>query len=208
MKFLFSISFILLMLSGWAFPPDSTAIYHKVVSGETLPGIAKKYHVKESQIKQWNKLTTPNLFIAQRLIVGYKHAPQQQIVAENLAQADSLRKAAANKPKVTPSLVKPKSPEKPASPKAPVEFVSNGLASWSNTITPPNQYAALFNGAPEGTIIKVTCTSTNKAVYVKVIGLITDAYPADNLIILTKIAADKLGVTEQDFECSLSFTKE
>lgn len=208
MKFLFSIGFILLMLSGWAFPPDSTAIFHKVVSGETLPVIAKKYHVKESQLKQWNKLTTPNLFIAQRLIVGYKHNAQQQIVAENKTQADSLRKAAATKPKVIPPVVKPKEPEKPAAPKAPVEVVSNGLASWTNNITPANQYAALFNGAPEGTIIKVTCTSTNKVVYVKVIGVVTDAYPADNLIIMTKIAADKLGVTDQDFECNLSYTKE
>ena len=70
------------------------------------------------------------------------------------------------------------------------------------------KYYALHNEAPIGAIIRLEYAPTKKFVYVKVIGRITEDYPSDNNIIVTRIVAQKLGVLEQDFECKLSYAKE
>ncbi len=50
--------------------------YHRVKSGETLGGIAKRYHCSVNELKRWNNLRSNIIHIGQRLIVhpggGYK----------------------------------------------------------------------------------------------------------------------------------------
>ncbi len=48
----------------------SKATYHKVVKGDTLYGISKKYGVSLAQIKDWNNLTSNTIKIGQRLRVS------------------------------------------------------------------------------------------------------------------------------------------
>ena len=45
----------------------STATVHKVRSGDTLSGIAKKYRVSVSQLKKWNQLSSSTIRIGQKL---------------------------------------------------------------------------------------------------------------------------------------------
>ena len=52
---------------------------HIVKKGETLSGIAKKYHVSVNQLKTWNNLKTTNLKIGQKLIVYSSGAPMAQV---------------------------------------------------------------------------------------------------------------------------------
>lgn len=46
------------------------ATYHTVVQGETLYRISRKYGVTVRQLKLWNKLSSNNILIGQRLIVS------------------------------------------------------------------------------------------------------------------------------------------
>lgn len=54
--------------------PTASAIgeptYHTVVQGETLYRISRKYGVTVRQLKLWNKLSSNNILIGQRLIVS------------------------------------------------------------------------------------------------------------------------------------------
>ena len=51
---------------------------HIVKKGETLSGIAKKYHVGVKQLRSWNNLKSDNLRIGQKLIVYSSGAPMAQ----------------------------------------------------------------------------------------------------------------------------------
>lgn len=44
--------------------------YHKIKKGETLSGIARKYHTSVSNLKKWNKLRSDFIREGQRIIVG------------------------------------------------------------------------------------------------------------------------------------------
>lgn len=44
--------------------------YHEVKAGETLYGIAKKYGVKPSEIRSWNKMEKDQVNLGQKLIIG------------------------------------------------------------------------------------------------------------------------------------------
>lgn len=57
------------------------AEYHKVKRGETLGGLASKYHCTVSNLKKWNRLRSTNLKIGQRLIVRPESASPVQYAA-------------------------------------------------------------------------------------------------------------------------------
>lgn len=50
--------------------PAKTIKYHKIKKGETLSGIARKYHTSVSNLKKWNKLRSDFIREGQRIIVG------------------------------------------------------------------------------------------------------------------------------------------
>ena len=55
---------------------------HKVVPGESLFGIAKKYKISLKQIEQWNGITNKDLKSGQELWVSAPDKKEEQIVAE------------------------------------------------------------------------------------------------------------------------------
>lgn len=70
------------------------------------------------------------------------------------------------------------------------------------------KYYCLHNTAASGTIIKITSTTTGKSVYAKVLDIIPDISQNNGLIIrLSNAAAAELGVSENKFDCSLSYSK-
>ncbi len=179
---------------AFASPPDSIPVYHKVKRGETTASVAKKYHLEKAAILKWNRLRSAKLGIGQILIIGYVKHPVQAIVSD-----DSTSVVTSEKTNSTELTLKQKEGE----------VSVEGFAFYTDKMDANKEkYYALHNEAPIGAIIRLEYAPTKKFVYVKVIGRITEDYPSDNNIIVTRIVAQKLGVLEQDFECKLSYAKE
>lgn len=51
--------------------PEATQVtYHTVEAGETVYRICKKYNITEAQLKDWNKMSSVNIYVGQKLIVS------------------------------------------------------------------------------------------------------------------------------------------
>ena len=65
-------------------------VYHRVKSGETLGGIAARYHVSVSKLKRWNSLKSDIIRKGQRLIVN-------QSAASSAGSSKSVSQKSSNK---------------------------------------------------------------------------------------------------------------
>ena len=71
------------------------------------------------------------------------------------------------------------------------------------------KYYCLHNSVPSGTIIKITNTATGKTIYAKVLDAMPDIKPNAGLVIrLSNAAADELGAGENNFSCTLNYSKQ
>lgn len=59
---------------------DATAIYHVVLSGETVFGISRQYQIDSDSIREWNQLTGYAIQVNQKLIVGYKKNETKELL--------------------------------------------------------------------------------------------------------------------------------
>ena len=70
------------------------------------------------------------------------------------------------------------------------------------------KYYCLHNGSTPGTIVKITNTASGKIIYAKVLDQIPAIKQNTGLLIrISNAAADELGVGEEKFDCSLSYSK-
>jgi len=70
------------------------------------------------------------------------------------------------------------------------------------------KYYCLHNSVPSGTIIKITNTTTGKSIYAKVLDVMPDIKPNTGLVIrISNAAADELGAGENNFTCTLNYSK-
>lgn len=80
-------------------------------------------------------------------------------------------------------------------------FKSN--SGWSD-----GKYYCLHNSAAPGTIVKITSTASGKSIYAKVLDAIPDIKQNAGLLVrLSNAAAEELGVGENKFDCTLSYSK-
>ena len=192
------------MISGgilYALPPDSTAIYYTVKKGENIAVIATKYNTTVAKIKAWNKLSSSTLRQDQKIIIGYSKVASQAIVTDDLIRKATGNDSLINRAKEIADSILINNNFKGK------EFIEGGLGAWSEALD-KEKYYAFHNKAPEGTIIKVTDVQSKKTVYVKVIGPITKNYTGNNIIVISRIAALKLGLDDENFVCKLSYTKD
>jgi LysM repeat protein len=81
--------------------------------------------------------------------------------------------------------------------------VFKSSSGWSD-----GKYYCLHNNAQPGTIIKVTCNATGKSIYAKVLDVVPDIKQNNGLLIrISNAAAEELGVGENKFDCTLSYSK-
>ena len=70
------------------------------------------------------------------------------------------------------------------------------------------KYYCFHNTAEPGTIIKITNNANGKVVYAKVLDAIPDIKQNTGLLLrISNSAADELGVTDNKFDCSVSYAK-
>jgi LysM repeat protein len=81
--------------------------------------------------------------------------------------------------------------------------VFKSSSGWSD-----GKYYCLHNNAQPGTIIKITSNTTGKSVYAKVLDAVPDIKQNNGLLIrISNSAAEELGVGENKFDCTLSYSK-
>ena len=84
----------------------------------------------------------------------------------------------------------------------------NGVAAVfkSNSGWQDGKYYCLHNAALQGTIVKITNKANGKFVYAKVLDIMPDLKPNNNLQIrISNAAADILGAGLSNFECAISY---
>ena len=70
------------------------------------------------------------------------------------------------------------------------------------------KYYCLHNTVPPGTVIKITNTTTGKSIFAKVLDAMPDIKPNAGLVIrLSNAAADELGTGENNFSCTINYSK-
>lgn len=201
-------------------------VYHFVKPHETLYRISVNNKVTVDELKKWNGLTSNNVSVDQRLIVGYNtEVKKEDVVIKKEIPVKESPVAEKKNPKdtdLTESVVKtPVVQTEPTfksdSTPVPKEGVSNtttankitetGVVAWfGDGDLNQNKFYALHRTVPIGTIIKVTNRMNNNSVFVKVVGALPTTGDNENIILkITQAAAQRIGALDQKFQAELSY---
>src|ERR1035437_9876240 len=205
-------------------------ITHTVTPKENYYSVGRMYNVSPKELAPYNDLTFEKGFLLGQTIkipLGPNNFSQGDAPKENevLVPVYHIMKAKEEKP-----IVK----EKPADD---VTVKTSGTINFnggkfkglyndqSKNRTSENEFgvAAIFkttsgwqdgkyycfhNTAEPGTIIKVTNNANGKSVYAKVLDAIPDIKQNSGLLLrISNSAADELGVSENKFDCSITYAK-
>ena len=84
-----------------------------------------------------------------------------------------------------------------------VAGVFKSTSGWAD-----GKYYCLHNSAAAGTIIKITNTASGKSIYAKVLDVIPDIKQNNGMLIrVSNAAADELGAGENNFNCTINYSK-
>lgn len=197
--------------------PDSQAIIHQVLKKENLFQLGRMYNVSINDIMKWNNLPSMQINEGSSLIVGYKPITTPVTVTTNPSNQSTANKPAAAKN--NPPVAKLDSAGRnfnggffqdkfsSVSLMPPSEQKTGTAASFkSSSGWTDGKYYCLHNGAPVGTIIKLTAVETQKTVYLKVLDVIPNIKQnAGILIRITDAAADELGLKSAQFEATIDY---
>lgn len=199
-------------------------IVHTVVSKETLYSIARMYDTTPDEIREWNRMTTDNLAIDQKLIVGTtKGLPGRSESGRILRNGNEQQETASrpkdyaynNNPMTITQIGDPTQEElESANPgRSASEAVGSvrkttelGLAMVIDDTTSTKKYLALHKTAPVGTIMQVHNEMNNLSVFVRVVGKLPATGEHDKVLIkLSRKAFDKLGAYNERFPVRLTY---
>lgn len=209
-------------------------IYHVVASGQTLSSIARQHNTTVAEIKSLNNLSSDNIRLGQKLIVGEKTVtvagttptmaetkpePVQQTKPEAKVVEDPKPAPVVQTPPAPASnnvVVAPKVQDKPMDDKAGEvkssystddgdEINETGMAVISSEGELSQERSFILHpSAKVGTIVMITNPSNNSTVFARVVGNCT----SENGIILkmSKTVASKLGISDSS-QVKLSYAK-
>lgn len=218
-------------------PAASTSdqVIHTVDISQTLFSISRMYNTTVDQIKAWNSLTSNEISVGQRLIVGQKTktepAQMTNTTVDKPVKEDKpvvIAEKPVEKPKeTTPVLTPKKEPEKvidtnpvdsdaatnaPSSQEAVSssssfkKVVETGIAELIEGSGDSNKYRALHRTAPIGTIMHVRNDLNDMSVFVRIVGKIPDTGVNDKVVIkISKAAFDKLGGVNSRFPVEITY---
>jgi membrane-bound lytic murein transglycosylase D len=104
-------------------------VYHRVKSGETLGGIAKKYRVSVNQIKAWNNLKRTTIRKGQNLKIRQHKRVVRAVEITQPLPTPVLPSTPADTAVVAP-IITPKVEVKPPQPKSKTHTVKEGESLW------------------------------------------------------------------------------
>ena len=215
--------------------PNGEAIYHSVVSKETLYGVSKKYNVSIADIKKWNSLTVDDLSEGAKIIVGYSGTNSKAVtIVKKEVAPEEVKNPVIETPKVIEvKKIEPANEIKPIATTVSVKTIGTGFdggffktafdtkEGWE--VTKENGTAAVFkstsgwddgkyyclhNSAVQGSIAKITNNANGKIIYAKVLDLIPDIKQNSGIVLrISNAAASALGVVENQFDCTINYSK-
>jgi membrane-bound lytic murein transglycosylase D len=72
-------------------PEARTVTFHRVRRGETISGIAQRYHVSQAQLRRWNGLSSSRIKAGQRLRVGDSPTERARVATRSSARTHTVR---------------------------------------------------------------------------------------------------------------------
>ncbi|MCY7409104.1 MAG: LysM peptidoglycan-binding domain-containing protein [Chitinophagales bacterium] len=190
------------------------ALTHKVMKGETVYAISKKYNTTVEQIKTWNQLNDFALKEGQVLVVGYEN-PKMNLIGPLPMEESWLVAATVLEEKEKPetesedtlvAVAEKSSSSVLNSNAAMIRYDEKGIATWTHSTYDEGNFYALHPTAPKGTMITVKNLMNNKMVQVKVIGKLPATGENENVQIkISKSAAKKLNVLDDKFLVKLDY---
>ena len=155
---------------------------HIVADKETLFAISRKYKVAVNELIRWNNLKSNDLKAGQKLFVS--------------------------DPGTAPSIESPVQSSRPATtaqdpntirirPVQSDEVRETGFAAVMPGTTENRKYLGYHRSIKQGTVLRVRNTATQKEIFVRIIGTLPAGEPAEVVLRITRVAADKLGGDEK-----------
>lgn len=198
-------------------------VVHTVESKETLYSIARMYDTTPEEIREWNRMTTDNLAIDQRLIVGTTKGLPGRSESDRLLRNEDQQETASsseeysyNKNPITITQIGDPSQEEleGSAPESPGPDAGGkvrkttelGMAMVIDDTTSTKKYLALHRTAPVGTIMQVHNEMNNLSVFVRIVGKLPATGEHDKVLIkLSRKAFDKLGAYNEKFPVRLTY---
>jgi len=167
---------------------------HMVTENETLFSISKMYGASIQQLKEWNNLTSGELKPGQTIFV----LPPMHALSETSRPAEGNQTAPITKPttediKISESVI------------GSDEIHEKGAAELIEGTDGNRKYLAQHKTAKVGTIMKVRNETTNREVFVRVVGPLSSE--GNTVIKVSKSAFDRLGATDSKFNVELIYYK-
>ena len=195
----------------------SGKVVHTVESKETLYSIARMHDTTEDKIKEWNNLSTNNISVGQKLVVGTTNALPSRAeggrIVRNGAEEERRKDYAYNSNPMSITQIGDPSQEDLSSKTSSATGEENvrkvtelGMAIVIDDTANTKKYLALHRTAPVGTIMQVHNEMNNLSVFVRVVGQLPPTGDNDKVLIkLSRKAFDKLGAYNEKFPVRLTY---
>jgi LysM repeat protein len=195
-------------------PDYSGKIVHTVEEQETLYSIARMYDSNVAKLRELNNLSTDNLAIGQKLIVGTAKGlpaarPSERIVRSG-AEEERTKDHGYNTNPISISQIGEQSQdelETASTERVSVRKITEmGMATSIDDSENTKKYLALHRTAPIGTIMQVHNEMNNLSVFVRVVGKLPPTGDNDKVLIkLSRKAYEKLGAYSEKVPVRLSY---
>jgi len=187
------------------------AIKHTIQKGESLYGISKKYQTTVGEIVALNNLTSNEIQEGQVLLIPSK---KTEVVADNRngKEQSVIKRTEEKVVKETVRTEQNNSKGYQIKTEKLTEYDLEkveeiGIVTIGDKAVPVDKHYGLHHSAPEGTVIMVTNPENGQSVFVKIIGNFPRKEDSADVLRISNVTAEKLGLTKSGIFISLSYAR-
>ena len=173
---------------------------HTVAAKETMFSISKQYGITVQQLKEWNGIVGNELKIDHVLLIT--QPMYQPIDKSEPVKSEEIKSVVIVKTEPKETTIKINESTAGSD-----EIKESGSAELIEGTDGNRKYLALYNAAKVGTILKVRNATTNREVFVRVMGSLPLGSSSTTIIKVSKSAFDRLGATEGKLGVEVTFYK-